>query len=168
MRDRPKEQNVAFKGTSIVTKTRLDTRPPVADGWAGADMRIFPLFDSITSTDWPTNQLMDSQGSSTVPTRYECLKIKMFYVQGCILGLSVWKHARDSGNKCFEQAINQSSCIISETTKGYSAIKKRSLNRDTSKRIYLFALNLLSCWVRYNTIRIQENTKHEDGISVTC
>ena len=48
----------------------------------------------------------------------------MFYVQGCILGLSVWKHARDSGNKCFEQAINQSSCIISETTKGNSAIKK--------------------------------------------
>ena len=26
-------------------ETRPDTRPPVADGWAGADMRIFPLFD---------------------------------------------------------------------------------------------------------------------------
>ena len=35
--------------------TRPDTRPPVADGWAGADMRVFPLFDSITSTDQPTN-----------------------------------------------------------------------------------------------------------------
>ena len=26
--------------------TRPDTRPPVADGWAGADMRVFLLFDS--------------------------------------------------------------------------------------------------------------------------
>ena len=23
-----------------------ETKPPVADGWAGADMRVFPLFDS--------------------------------------------------------------------------------------------------------------------------
>ena len=36
-------------------KTRPDTRPPVADGWAGADMRVFPLFDLITSRDGPTN-----------------------------------------------------------------------------------------------------------------
>ena len=27
-------------------KTRPDTRPSVADGWAGAEMRVFPLFDS--------------------------------------------------------------------------------------------------------------------------
>ena len=26
-------------------KTRPDTRPPVSDRWAGADMRVFPLFD---------------------------------------------------------------------------------------------------------------------------
>ena len=26
-------------------ETRPDTRPPVADGWTGVDMRIFPLFD---------------------------------------------------------------------------------------------------------------------------
>ena len=27
-------------------RTRPDARPTVADGWAGADMRVFPLFDS--------------------------------------------------------------------------------------------------------------------------
>ena len=40
-------------------ETRPDTQPPVADGWAGAEMRVFPLFDSITSTDQPTNQPTD-------------------------------------------------------------------------------------------------------------
>ena len=40
-------------------KTRPDTRPiPVADGWAGAEMRVFPLFDSSV-TDQPTNQPTD-------------------------------------------------------------------------------------------------------------
>ena len=39
--------------------TRPDTRPiPVADGWAGAEMRVFPLFDSSV-TDQPTNQPTD-------------------------------------------------------------------------------------------------------------
>ena len=28
-------------------ETRPDTRPSVADGWAGAEMRVLPLFDSI-------------------------------------------------------------------------------------------------------------------------
>ena len=31
---------------NIYIKTRSDTRPPVADGWAGADLRVFPFFDS--------------------------------------------------------------------------------------------------------------------------
>ena len=35
--------------------TRLDTRPPVADGWAGADMRVFALFDSCSPKDRPTD-----------------------------------------------------------------------------------------------------------------
>ena len=40
----------------LFKKTRPDTRPiPVADGWAGAEMRVFPLFDSIT-TDQPPDQ----------------------------------------------------------------------------------------------------------------
>ena len=39
--------------------TRPDTRPiPVADGWAGAEMRVFPLSDSITM-DRPTDQPTD-------------------------------------------------------------------------------------------------------------
>ena len=44
-------------------RTRPDTRPiPVADGWAGAEMRVFPLFNSITTdrpTDQPTNGWTD-------------------------------------------------------------------------------------------------------------
>ena len=36
-------------------KTRPDTRPPVSDGWAGADMRVFALFDSCSPTDRPTD-----------------------------------------------------------------------------------------------------------------
>ena len=41
-------------------KTRPDTRPPVADGWAGAEMRVFPLLDSMV-TDGPTNQWTDGR-----------------------------------------------------------------------------------------------------------
>ena len=40
--------------------TRPDTRPPVADGWAGAEMRVFPLFD-WSVTDRPTDRPMDGQ-----------------------------------------------------------------------------------------------------------
>ena len=40
-------------------ETRPDTRPiPVADGWAGAEMRVFTLSNSITMdrrTDGPTD-----------------------------------------------------------------------------------------------------------------
>ena len=36
--------------------TRPDTRPiPVADGWAGAEMRVFTLFDSWSRTNGPTD-----------------------------------------------------------------------------------------------------------------
>ena len=39
--------------------TRPDTRPiPVADGWAGAEMRVFTLSNSIT-TDGRTDGQMD-------------------------------------------------------------------------------------------------------------
>ena len=37
-------------------QTRPDTRQSVADGWAGADMRVFPLFDLCPRTNQPTNQ----------------------------------------------------------------------------------------------------------------
>ena len=36
--------------------TRPDTRPPVADGWAGAEMCVFPLFDSCLRTDGRTDK----------------------------------------------------------------------------------------------------------------
>ena len=46
-------------------ETRPDTRPiPVADGWAGAEMRVFPLFDSSVTdgrTDQPTDQPTDGR-----------------------------------------------------------------------------------------------------------
>ena len=46
-------------------ETRPDTRPiPVADGWAGAEMRVFPLFNSSVTdgpTDQPTDQPTDGQ-----------------------------------------------------------------------------------------------------------
>ena len=43
-------------------RTRPDTRPPVADGWAGVDMRVFPLFDSMVTngrTDGRTKPLIE-------------------------------------------------------------------------------------------------------------
>ena len=40
--------------------TRPDTRPSVADGWAGADMHILPLFDSMV-TDGPTDRRTDGR-----------------------------------------------------------------------------------------------------------
>ena len=50
-------------------KTRPDTRPPVADGWAGAEMRVFPLFDSITSTDRPTDRPTDGRTKPLIELR---------------------------------------------------------------------------------------------------
>ena len=51
--------------------TRPDTRPSVADGWAGAEMRVFPLFNSIT-TDRPTNGRTDKASY-----RVACPQLKM-------------------------------------------------------------------------------------------
>ena len=45
-------------------QTRPDTRPiPVADGWAGAEMRVFTISNSITTdrrTDGRTKPLIES------------------------------------------------------------------------------------------------------------
>ena len=52
--EREKERKGEKKEKS--KETRLDTRPiPVADGWAGAEMRVFPLFVSSV-TDQPTDK----------------------------------------------------------------------------------------------------------------
>ena len=46
----------------VSSKTRPDTRPiPVADGWAGAEMRVVTLFDSCSRTDGRTDGLTDQR-----------------------------------------------------------------------------------------------------------
>ena len=41
----------------LLKVTRPDTRPiPVADGWAGAEMCVFTLFDSCSRTDGLTDK----------------------------------------------------------------------------------------------------------------
>ena len=39
--------------------TRPDTRPPVADRWAGAEMRVFTLLNSCSRTDGRTKALIE-------------------------------------------------------------------------------------------------------------
>ena len=52
------------KSKVMIFSTRPDTQPPVADGWAGEEMRVFPLFNSSVTdrpTNQPTNQPTDQQ-----------------------------------------------------------------------------------------------------------
>ena len=54
----PEHNCALFEG--IIEVTRPDTRPiPVADRWAGAEMRVFTLSNSITMTDRETNGRTD-------------------------------------------------------------------------------------------------------------
>merc|ERR1712074_421532 len=56
-------------------QTRPDTRPiPVADGWAGAEMRVFPLFDSSV-TDQPTDRRIDRR-TDKASYRVACPRLK--------------------------------------------------------------------------------------------
>ena len=63
-----------FNPFVIREKTRPDTRPiPVADGWAGAEMQIFALSNSIITngpldqwTDGPTDGRMDGRTKSLI------------------------------------------------------------------------------------------------------
>ena len=50
-------------------ETRPDTRPPVADGWAGAEMRVFTLSDSCSSTDRPTDRPTDGRTKPLIELR---------------------------------------------------------------------------------------------------
>ena len=62
----------------MISITRPDTRPPVADGWAEAEMRVFPLFNSSV-TDRPTNQPTDRRTDGrTDKASYSiaCLRLK--------------------------------------------------------------------------------------------
>ena len=52
----------------LPSKTMPDTRQPVADGWAGAEMRVFPLFDSII-TDQRTDRRTDRRTKPLIELR---------------------------------------------------------------------------------------------------
>ena len=56
-------------------RTRPDTRPPVADGWAGAEMRFFSIFDSMV-TDGPTEGWTDGR-TDKASYRVACPQLKM-------------------------------------------------------------------------------------------
>ena len=59
MKDQKTKKDRKIESKTERNRTRPDTRPiPVADGWAGAEMRVFPLFDSSV-TDQPTDQPTD-------------------------------------------------------------------------------------------------------------
>ena len=58
----------ATTATPTTTITRPDTWPPVADGWAGAEMSVFPLFNSSV-TDRRTNQPTDGRTKSLIELR---------------------------------------------------------------------------------------------------
>ena len=58
--DRLSFQELEALMASVSEKTRPDKRPSVADRWAGAETRDFPLSNSIT-TDQPTKQRTDGQ-----------------------------------------------------------------------------------------------------------
>ena len=56
----------------MVNGTRPDTRPiPVADGWAGAEMRVFALsqLDHHGPTDLPTNRRTDGRTKPLIELR---------------------------------------------------------------------------------------------------
>ena len=61
--DRPTDQPTdmtSYRSARTHLKTRPDTRLiPVADGWAGAEMHVFALSNSITSTDRRTERRTD-------------------------------------------------------------------------------------------------------------
>ena len=55
-----------MKKSKVSNETRPDTRPiPVADRWAGAEMRVFTLFDPWSrtngTTDGRTKALLESR-----------------------------------------------------------------------------------------------------------
>ena len=65
--DRPTD-TAYYRDARTHLKTRPDTRPPVADGWAGAEMRVFPLFNSSV-TDQRTGQRTNQQTSQRTDQR---------------------------------------------------------------------------------------------------
>ena len=63
-------------------QTRPDTWPiPIADGWAGAEMRVFTLSNSII-TDGPTDQRTNGRTKPLIELRVRNQKNK----NGCFSG----------------------------------------------------------------------------------
>ena len=58
-----------FAFADSLTRTRPDTRPPVADRWAGAEMHVFTLFNSWSRTDQPTDGRMDGRTKPLIELR---------------------------------------------------------------------------------------------------
>ena len=53
-----------------VMLTRPDTQPiPVADGWAGAEMRVFTLFNWCSRTNGPTDGRTDGRTKPLIELR---------------------------------------------------------------------------------------------------
>ena len=72
--------SIPFGAAAQKEGTKTDTRPiPVADGWAGADMRVSPLFNLCWRnnglTDQRTNRPTDGQSVSATKKNKEDCKI---------------------------------------------------------------------------------------------
>ena len=75
----------------MIQKTRLDTRPPVADGWVGADMCTSHYSHFSTRADGRTDRLTDQWTKGwtkslielRVPTKNVVCKGVYLYVVSC-------------------------------------------------------------------------------------
>ena len=73
-----KTKNLTKKKKYVDEKIRPDTRPSVADGWAGVEMRVFPLsYSSVTDppTDQPTDRPTDGR-TDKASYRVACPQLK--------------------------------------------------------------------------------------------
>ena len=77
-RSKSKTEQNAFQYFVFIQniETRPDTRPPVADGRAGAEMRVLPLFNSSV-TDRPTDRPTDRR-TDKASYRVACPQLKRY------------------------------------------------------------------------------------------
>ena len=80
MSEAEEKRNESMRKMGVILKeTRPDTRPPVADGWAWAEMRVFPLFNSSVTdrpTDRPTDRRTDGR-TDKASYRVACPQLKI-------------------------------------------------------------------------------------------
>ena len=88
--------------------TRPDTRPPVADGWAGAEMRVFTLFHSCSPTDQPTDGRTDKASYRVACPQLKRKRKKKEEKRPEIMGGQNWsKKAKVKGEKQRAYGWNQ-------------------------------------------------------------